>query len=359
MFDNFLNKRIMMALPMAAMLVLAGCKEDETAKTPAPEPVDLSQTEDLFTEPIKPNPLATDPSNVVVRVNGEDITRGDIIKVMDAVMQRVGGRVPPEHMQQFQSQIFAQIRDDLITKKLLDLAVADADIEVDPSEVDTAIDEIKSGIPEGQSLESLLAAQGEDIESLKNSIREEIAKNKLLESKTADVQPATEAEAKEYYDQNPNDFIKPENVTASHILIKFDPEDTDEAKAEKKAKLEKIRADIIAGTVSFEDAAQENSDCPSHVRGGALGTFGKGQMVPEFEVAAFTQDVGEVGDIVETKFGYHIIKVTARQDESTTVSFDEVKDKLVQFLTNQAKKQAESDYLKSLRDNANIEYVTM
>jgi len=189
------------------------------------------------------------------------------------------------------------------------------------------------------------------------SIKEQLTIKLFLEGKTKDIVDATEAEAKEFYDSNPDRFKKPENVTASHILIKFEDTDTDETKAKKKADLEKIRKDIIAGTVTFEDAAKAHSGCPSSAQGGSLGTFGKGQMVPEFEVAAFSQENGEIGEVIETSFGYHIIKVTAHQEESI-VKFDEVKDQIISVLTNQKKQEAINAFIKSLRDSAKIEMVS-
>jgi len=358
MLNIFEYKKLMLVLPFAAALLLSGCKEEAESGTPAPEPVDLSQTEDLFAEPVKPNPLTSDPSSVVVRVNGEDITRGEIMEVMNMAMQQLAGRVQPQQMQQLQGQMYEQIKNDLISKKLIDAAVAAADIQIDEADVTEAIENIKTRIPEGQTLEDALAAQGTTMEELTENIKSEMATRKLLESKTEGVAEATEEEAREFYDSNPDNFTKAESVTASHILIQFDEDETDETKAEKKTELEKIRADIIAGDVAFEEAAQAHSDCPSKAKGGSLGTFGKGQMVPEFEVAAFTQEIGEVGDIIETQFGYHIVKVADRTEEGT-VSFDEAKDQIIAYLSNQKKQQAVQDYIKSLRDGATIEEISM
>jgi len=353
MFDNFVHKRIMLVLPVAAALMLSGCKENEVS-APMAEPVDLSQTEDLFTAPVQPNPLTNDPDAVVVRVNGEDITRGEVMEMMDMAMRQFAGRVPPEQLQKMQSQIYAKIKDDLITKKLISAAVAAANIVIDDAKIDETIDTIKGGIPEGQTLEGALEERGQTMDSLRQSIADDLAAQELIEQQTATLSEVTEAEAKEFYDSNPDQFVQPENVTASHILIKFEDEETDESKAAKKAELETIRENIIAGTVTFEDAATEDSDCPSSARGGSLGTFGKGQMVPEFEVAAFSQEIGEVGSIIETQFGYHIVKVTDRQEEGN-VEFDEVKDQLIQYLTNQKKQEAVANYLADLRNSATIE----
>jgi len=365
MFDNFANRTTLMVLPVAAMLILTGCKEDEATAAPAPDPVDLSQTEDLFTQPVKANPLTSDPNAVVVRVNGEEITRGEILEMMNIAMQQFGGRVPPQQLQQIRGQMYEQIKNDLITKKLIDAEVAKADITVDEAKVAETIDQLKSRpMPEGMTLESALAAQGTTLEEVTENIRTEMATRQLLESKTEDVPEATEEEAKEFYDSNPERFERPENVTASHILIQFDDSLTNEtaiaeSKAAKKAELEKIRADIIAGTVTFEDAAKQHSDDPgSKDKGGEYEGIQKGQMVPEFEVAAFTQEIGEIGDVVETQYGYHIIKVSDRE-EAGTVSFDEAKEQIMAFLSGQKKQQAVADYIKSLRDSATIEEIAM
>jgi peptidyl-prolyl cis-trans isomerase C len=355
MFNKFTKTTILLMLPIASLLVLTGCEEDVVA-APAAEQVDLTQTEDLFTQPIQPNPLTTDPAAVVVRVNGEDITRGEITEVMNATLQQLGGQVPPQQLQQMQAQLYTNVQDQLITKKLMDAAIATANIEVTEADITAALDEVRASVPAGQELEAALAAQGATVEQLTENIKEQLATQKFLESKTTGIVDATEAEAKEFYDANPDRFQKPEGVSASHILIKFEEVDTDETKAEKKAQLEKIRTDIIAGTITFEAAATAHSGCPSSAQGGSLGTFGKGQMVPEFELAAFTQEIDEVGDITETSFGYHIIKVTDRQEEGT-VDFEESKEQIVKFLSGQKKQEVVTTFIKSLRDSATIEMV--
>ena len=353
MFKNLAKIRIIMVLPAMAFLALAGCKENEVTAT-APEPVDLTQTEDLFTTPIQPNPITTDPSEVVVRVNGEGITRGEIMNMMNMALSQYAGMVPPEQLQMLQTQLYAEIKNDLIIRKLLDSAVADAGIVIDQAKIDETMEEIRQTVPEGQTVEGILEARGENIDAFKKDLAHDLAAQELIDRQTAGVAEVSEEEAKEFYDSNPEQFIKPENVTASHILITVEDDDSDETKAEKKAKLEKIREDIIAGTITFADAAIANSDCPSAPDGGELGTFGVGQMVPEFEVAAFSQEVGEVGSIIETEFGYHIIKVSDHQEEGP-VSFDEVETQLIAYLTNQKKQAAVSDYIAGLRDSATIE----
>jgi len=354
MFDNLMTRKSLMILPVATALMFTGCKDNEAvAATPA-DSVDLSQTEDLFSQPVKANPLTTDPAAVVVRVNGEEITRGEILELVGMAMKQYGGRVQPQQVQQIQGQMYQQIKNDLITKKLLDAAVAEAKIVVSDEKVNEALETIKTRIPEGQTLEATLAMQGTTLDELLENIKNDMATRQFMETKTADIIDATEAEALEFYNSTPDQFVKPESVSASHILIKFAPEDTDEIKAEKKAQLEAIRADIIAEKTTFAEAATAHSECPSSAQGGSLGTFGKGQMVPEFEVAAFTQEIGEISDVIETQFGYHLITVSEHAEEGV-VPFETAKEQIIQFLSGQKKQEAIQTFLKSLRDAATIE----
>ena len=99
-----------------------------------------------------------------------------------------------------------------------------------------------------------------------------------------------------------------DEITASHILIGFG-DDSGRSQDEAKEKIETLKTEIDGGG-DFAALAQTHSDCPSSARGGDLGPFGRGMMVPEFEQAAFALDAGAVSDIVETNFGYHLINRT-------------------------------------------------
>ena len=131
-------------------------------------------------------------------------------------------------------------------------------------------------------------------------------KDSLLASYAADkvisAVRVSDKDAEDYYNANKDKFISEEAVNASHILV-----DTEEKALE-------ILADIKSGKISFEDAAMENSSCPSKANGGNLGDFGKGQMVPEFDNAVFAMEVGEISESpVKTQFGYHLIKLNNKK----------------------------------------------
>jgi len=120
----------------------------------------------------------------------------------------------------------------------------------------------------------------------------------------------SQADIEKYYRQNMDKYDVPEQVTASHILVRIEPTDTEEMKLEKKKRAEKLLAQIKDGE-DFTKLATKNSDDKNSARQeGSLGTFRRGMMVAPFEKAAFALQAGEISDIVETQFGYHIIKCT-------------------------------------------------
>ncbi len=170
-----------------------------------------------------------------------------------------------------------------------------------------------------------------ELEKMKNEMLANFNIQKSLEK--AEVK---DDEVKAYYDENKAQFVRGESVAASHILV-----DSEEKAAEIKAKVE-------AGEVSFEDAARENSSCPSGQNGGALGEFTHGQMVPEFDEAAFSMEVGELRGPVKTQFGFHIIKVTAKNPESE-MSYDEVKGQIKNFLLGEKRQKAYDSKINQLK----------
>ncbi|HPC93842.1 MAG TPA: peptidyl-prolyl cis-trans isomerase [Sedimentisphaerales bacterium] len=177
-----------------------------------------------------------------------------------------------------------------------------------------------------------------------------------METQWAGKIDVNDADAQAYYEGHPKEFVKPEMVRASHILIAPDPNaaDPNQAKAVAKAKAEALLTQVKSGA-DFAELAKANSSCPSKTQGGDLGTFGRGKMVKPFEDAAFALEPGEVSDVVETRFGYHIIKVTEHTD-AQTVPLEEAKTGIIERLIAQKKNQAVQEYLQSLKDKATIVY---
>ena len=160
------------------------------------------------------------------------------------------------------------------------------------------------------------------MESARKDILAQLAMNKTLKDIAV-----TEEECKKFYEENPQHFTKGATVEAKHILV------ADEEKCKA------ILASIENGEKEFEAAAAECSTCPSGAQGGSLGEFGRGQMVPEFEQAAFAAEVGQIVGPVKTQFGFHLIKVEAKH-EASVVAYEEVAERIQTNLLQQKQNEA-------------------
>lgn len=147
----------------------------------------------------------------------------------------------------------------------------------------------------------------------------------------------TDEEAEDYYKSNKSQFSKGETVKAKHILT------------EEEEKCSEILASIENGEKTFEEAAKEFSTCPSGQRGGDLGEFGKGQMVPEFEKAAFGAEIGKIVGPVKTSFGYHLIKVESKNGASET-PYEQVKDSIKARMLQQKQNDAYNAKVRALKE---------
>ena len=182
--------------------------------------------------------------------------------------------------------------------------------------------------------EELKLDETEEFQKILNNARKEILASMAIGEVVKNVTVAEE-ELKEFYEGNKARFEKGGTVRAKHILVK------------EEEKCQQILAEIAAGK-TFELAAQEYSTCPSGQKGGDLGEFGKGQMVKEFENAAFAAEIGQVVGPVATQFGYHLIKVEGKS-EAAVVPFEEVKEQIRRNLVSQKQNQAYSAKVEELK----------
>ena len=182
--------------------------------------------------------------------------------------------------------------------------------------------------------EEMKMDETEEFQTVLNNARKDILASMAIGDTVKGVE-VTEEEVKKFYEENPQHFEKGATVSAKHILVK------DEEKCQQ------ILEEIAAGKV-FEEAAQQYSTCPSGQKGGDLGSFGKGQMVKEFEEAAFAAEIGHVVGPVQTQFGYHLIKVEAK-NEATVTPFEDVKEQIRRNLLSQKQNQAYSEKAAELK----------
>ena len=348
-----MKKRVMVCfLAVGVAAVLVGCREEE-GQDVAGEASAVVMTPEVGVDAVVDD---SQDDAAVVTVNGERLTRTDL----DRQMQQVLGSpqfaaLPPEQAAMVMQQVEGQIVSQFVDQALLRGAADAADVEVTEEDVDNYIEELRDYFAGGESLEARMAMQGISMEDLRRDIIADMKIRGLLDQMTASVDELDEAEIRAFYDENREMFGIPESVSASHILVEVPRGSDEEARAAAKAEITAIREKLLAGETTFEAAAKEHSACPSGGRGGDLGQFARGQMVPSFEEAAFTQPIGVVGEVVETDFGYHLILVSDRS-EATEQSFEDVRDDIAEQLVMGEKQEVVREYLEKLRAEADIQY---
>jgi peptidyl-prolyl cis-trans isomerase C len=291
------------------------------------------------------------PTDPVAKVNGTTITRQDLERAVKVLVSqnRLPQPLPAESLKQAEQAAL----DQLISAELLYQDGQKLEIKDLDKQVEEKISQNKAKFPSVDDFEKALKSVEMTEKDLKEFTRKDIVISNLIEKNIADKTTVTEADVKKFYDDNPDKFKQEPSVKASHILCGVDASATPEEKKKAREKAEALLKKIKAGE-DFATLAKSDSTCPSSKQGGDLGTFSKGQMVAPFEKAAFALKPGEVSDVVETQFGYHIIKLTEKKDGGS-IKFDEVKSKIQDFLKNQKVQKGVMDYLDALKVKAKIE----
>lgn len=290
-----------------------------------------------------PDPVAT--------VNGEPISRADLEAAFERAVASAGASaddIPaPQKLAGYRQILNDMVMEKLVEEESKDVSVPDADVQAE-------VGKIKAQFPNEEAFKEQLSKMGESPEQLSDTVRSMLKQRKWIEGKIAGQDAVSDEDAKKYFEENKEEFDMPELVQARHILFLV-PEDAPEEKIqEKKAAAEKAIERAKAGEDFGELATELSEDEGTKSRGGELPPFPKGRMVPAFEEAAFKQEVGEVGEPVRTPYGFHVIKVEDKQP-AKTLTFDEVKPRLVQILQNEKRQEAVNDLVEGLREQAEVQ----
>ncbi|HEX7021868.1 MAG TPA: peptidylprolyl isomerase [Trueperaceae bacterium] len=278
---------------------------------------------------------------VVARLGDRTVTASEFDMRFELVLRTLLARQGVPYSPEMKAQ-FAALQPQVLEQEAARLALLDAadkrGLKVTDEEVASAVDQAKSGFDTPEAFDKALAAAGYgDEDTFRKSVREDLAVQKVIQALAADID-VTDADVQAEYEAHPEQFQVPEQVCARHILV-----DTEaEAKDIKQA---------LADGGDFQALAKEKSTDPgSASRGGDLGCFSKGQMVPPFEEAAFGAKEGVVVGPVQSQFGYHLILVYDHK-EAGTVPLEQVKGQIKSQLQNQ-QLQAK---VQELRDGSGVE----
>jgi peptidyl-prolyl cis-trans isomerase C len=297
--------------------------------------------------PVKPVPAQL--PDVVARVNGETLNKSEFELAVHNLESQAGRPVPAEQ----RDEVYRNLLNNMIAFRLLRQETTRRHLTATPEELDAAMKQVRGQFPNEAAFKQALTSQKLTLDQLRDETRANLLIARMLEQEIASQLQVKPSEVSEFYEKNPDKFKQPESVHASHVLIAV-PQGADEAtRKAARAKAEEVLEKARAGT-DFATLARTYSNDASKQHGGDLGFFPRGQMVPAFETAAFALQPGQISDIVETPFGYHVIKVIEKRP-AQTVPFGQVSARIEQYLQQEKREQKTKAFVEALKTKGKVE----
>jgi peptidyl-prolyl cis-trans isomerase C len=313
------------------ILFVAACTGDDDAGTEAP----VSQFPELV--------LSED---LLVRVNSHPVYGRDLL-VFSAMY------MPGSEDSLRNASFNAKMLDGMIDRTLLWLEADALGVTVSDSTIQWFVGQFTLAVGGERALGEMISKGGFTRADLENMIRKDLMIRSFLENTVLQEVAVSDSMAMAYYTENPNDFVAPDSIHARHIILRASQSDTETDIENKKQTLRDLAARIDAGE-DFEELAKQYSEGPSAPRGGDLGYFTHRDMVPEFSNVAFGLKEGEVSGVVETKFGYHLIKCEGKV-ASRKLEFAQVEAQLKGQIMQHLQAQTLQNHLQRSRAVAIIE----
>jgi peptidyl-prolyl cis-trans isomerase C len=295
----------------------------------------------------------TKDRKVVARVNGKPIYEDQLAPEVEKGLKKFKKygmkQKSPELIKRLQMKALNKVIDqELIYQESQKLTINDLD-----KKIDQKLQKMKIKYGTEERFKNYLKRRNLTAQSLRESQKGSIYIDEYLKKQGISEPEIPEKDIKSFYDSNPNNYYRGESVKVSHILIKVDENAGLKEKKKARKKAEKIRKEILEGK-DFAEMAKKHSDCNSASGGGGLGYQQKGYMPEEFDKVAFALDKGTVSEVVKTKFGYHIIKVSEKTPEGAT-PYAEVKDFIKKYLQEDESEKKLAAHITELKGKAKIE----
>jgi parvulin-like peptidyl-prolyl isomerase len=287
---------------------------------------------------------------VIARVNGTAIDRGEFERAVKSLEAQAGGPVPAER----RDVIYRQLVDQLVALRLLSQESVARKVVVPDTDIDGRVAQVKGQFPNEAAFTAALAERQMTPDKLRTEIRLQLQAMKLVDSEIGPTVTVTDTDVTDFYAKNPEKFQEPEAAHAAHILIRTPENADDAAKKKARAEAQTVLAQLKKGGDFAALAKQHSQDSGSAVNGGDLGFVPRGQTVPVFEQAAFALKAGQISGVVESPFGFHIIKMIAHRD-ARTVPIQEVKPQVEQFLKQQKTQEKTAAFVEKLKAKAKID----
>ena len=323
--------------------------EPTSAASQGQQPAEF--TPDTLQQLLNPPKAEAPLPDVVAVVEGKEIKKEELEQALATVL--AGQGIPADQLPAAQkAEGYKMLLNELVLEKLVSSRASA--VEVKEEQVDARIEQIKTRFPSPEAFEEQLKKAGQTVAKLREDVTASIRQQEWVESQVKDAPQATDKDAEEFFQKNPQQFEKAEQVRASHILVALQKDAEESVVAEKKKAAEAIVARVKAGEAFDKLAAELSEDPSAKQNSGDLNFFTKEQMVPEFSQVAFSMKKGDLSDPVRSQFGFHVIQVTDRKD-GEKMTLESVKPQLLIFLNRQKHDQEVQRLLQTVREKADVQ----
>lgn len=301
-------------------------------------------------------PSTKDDSQPVIWVGDKSISQGELRAEIGRLERGIPEGLQGDALLAMRKQVVDRAIENTVMRQVVREAYERSGMVISRDEVEQAKRALFGKEQSDEALAILLAESNMTIPQLEDTLKLDIFRNRTLKTEVEAARAEVTDEAvRAYYDERlESEFTKPAGRTLSHILVKVEPEAGEEAKEAARQKAESIRAELLAGA-DFAETAKEKSDCPSKQQGGMLGFVAEGQGEGPFVEAAFSQEAGEIGAVVETPAGFHVIRVDTVEPKEV-LDFDEVKGRIRWMLTMRAQQAVGQAYVEQLKKEYGVRF---
>ena len=285
--------------------------------------------------------------DVVARVNEAEITKAQLLERVERVAAQPGGA--PSSTLAF----YRRVLDELVGNELLYQASHDRELGPTDDEVERELATIRSRFPDPGALEQALASEGLTLPDVRSRLERDMSIQNLIQREFVSKVEVTEDAKRRFYDENPGEMRQPDRLRLSHILKRVTPDATGESREAARAQIEKLLGEARGGA-DFAALARQHSEDPGSAPNGGELVVARGETVPEFEQDAFALEPGGVSPVVETQFGFHIIKLT-QKIPGALVPYDQVQERIGEFLRQRTLQERVQSEIQRLREGARVE----
>jgi peptidyl-prolyl cis-trans isomerase C len=311
----------------------------------AAPPADSSRTPERKGKPV----AAPSASEAVARVNGRPILRRDFDL---AVQIQFRGRRAPVGLKELRATRDA-VLERLIEQELLYQKASKSEVLVSDKDVEAEFQTMKKGFPTADDFASALQQNGVSEAEFKEQLRRSLIVTRFVDREIVGDLKIADADVRRYYDQNPAEMNRREAVHLAQILVRVAPDASADERATAREKIEEILKELRGGT-AFADLARRYSDGTEATRGGDTGWMSRGKGAPAIEQAAFALQSGQTSDVVESRLGFHILKVLEKRPEGP-IPFEEVQERIRAKLVAREREEKIRAYVGSLKEKARVE----